>query len=402
MCPVPRPRVPVSAGSSRERPAPAGHRTGRADVLFLHLGDVTGSSRALRQLRVLAAMGLAVEAVGFGAPRDAAALPAGVAYTALPAPAGRGPLLFLAAHRAARAAAFDRPARVVHASDLHVLPAAAAAAQRHGAALTYDAREWYAGLDAAAGRPFVGTAWAAVEARFAPRCAVVFTIHDALADRLAAERGIARPVVVHNATDAPRGVRTGALRAMLGIDAAQPLVLYQGLLRAGRGLPHLVDALADIPEAALVLIGEGAQEAELRALAAERLPGRWHVVPFTPPDALRALTPDADLGAIAAEATTESLRMGLPNKLFEYAAADVPVLAGAGIVPLRAAVEAHGAGVVADPEDRPALVAAIRRGLDPAARPAFLAGLGRLREAFRWEHEAARFRDAYARLLDRA
>ena len=367
------------------------------DVLFLHLGDVTGSSRALRQLRVLAAMGLRAEAVGFGAARGA--VPDGIGYTALPAPAGRGPALFVAAHRAARAAALARPARVLHASDLHVLPAAAAAARVHGARLAYDAREWYAGLDASDGRPFVGWAWAAVERAFVRRCDAVFTVNDAIADRLTTERRITRPTVVHNTSDGPRGVRTGALRALLGLHADQPVVLYQGLLRAGRGLPQLVRAMADVPGAALVLVGEGALDGDLRALGAERLPGRFHVVPFTPPDGLAALTPDADLGAIAAEATTESLRMGLPNKLFEYAAADVPVLAGAGIVPLRQAVERYGAGVVADPDDRAALAAAIREGLDPARRPAFLAGLARLRDAFRWDADADRFRDAYARLL---
>ncbi|HEX8299496.1 MAG TPA: glycosyltransferase family 4 protein, partial [Rubricoccaceae bacterium] len=330
-----------------------------ADVLFLHLGDVSGSSRALRQLRVLDAMGVRVAAVGFGTSRDAAALPPGVRYTALPMPTGRGPRLFLAAHRAVRTAALAQPARVILASDLHVLPAATAAAHTHGARLAYDAREWYAGLDA--GRPAVGRVWAAVEARYAPRCAVVFTVNDALADRLAAERRIPRPVVVRNLSDAPRGVRTGALRRLVGLPEATPLVLYQGLLRAGRGLPHLVRALADVPEATLVLIGEGPQEADLRALAAEHLPGRFYVVPFTPPEALLVLTPDADLGAAAFEATAESVRLSLPNKLFEYAAADVPVLAGSGIVPLRAAVEATGAGVVADPEDRAALASAIRR-----------------------------------------
>ena len=367
------------------------------DVLFLHLGDVTGSSRALRQLRVLAAMGLRVEAVGFGEARGV--VPDGVGYTALPAPAGRGPALFVAAHRMARAAAVARPARVVHASDLHVLPAAASAARAHGARLAYDAREWYAGLDASDGRPYVGWAWGAVERALAPRAQAVFTVNDAIADRLAAERRIARPIVVHNTSDARPGVRTGALRARLGLGADDPVVLYQGLLREGRGLPQLVEAMADVPDAVLVLIGEGALDGRLRALGAGLLPGRFHVLPFTPPDALAALTPDADLGAIAIEATTESLRMALPNKLFEYAAAGVPILAGAGIVPLRTAVERHGVGVVADPNVRAALVAAIREGLDPARRAVFQAGLVRLRTAFRPEADADRFRDAYVRLL---
>jgi len=228
---------------------------------------------------------------------------------------------------------------------------------------------------------------------------VVFTVNDAIADRLAAERHIRQPVVMRNVTDAPRGERTGVLRSKLGLPEAQPLVLYQGLFREGRGLRALVDALADVPDAALVLIGEGSMESELLALVQERLPGRATLLPFTPPDALLALTPDADLGALALEPLTESLRLALPNKLFEYAAADVPILAGAGIVPLRGAVEQFGAGVVADPADVPALAEAIREGLAPARRPAFRAGLERLREAFAYRHEAARFRDAYADLL---
>ena len=372
-----------------------------SDVLFLHLGDVTGSSRALRQIATMHAMGLRVATVGFGTPRDAGALPSGVEATALPFPSGGGPRMFAAAHRGARAAALARPARLVWASDLHVLPAAAAAARRHGARLAYDAREWYAGVDSAAGRPLVGRVWAAVEARFAPRCDAVFTVNDAIADRIAAARHIARPVVLHNVADTPPMPRTGALRRRLGLPDDQPLVLYQGLFRPGRGLPHLVRAMADVPDAALVLIGEGAQEDEIRALASRLLPGRTHVLPFTPPRALAALTPDADMGALALEPLTESLRLALPNKLFEYAAAGVPVLAGAGIVPLRAAVEAHGAGVVADPEDTPALAAAIRRGLDPAARSTFAEGLTRLRAAFDPADEARRLQDALARLIGR-
>ncbi len=380
--------------SSRSRPA-----TVPADVLFLLLGDASGSSRALRQLRVMSEMGLRVEAVGVGAVRDTRAMPPGVRYTALAMPPGSGPRLFWAAHRMLRTAALSRPARIVHASDLHVLPAAAAAAKAHGARLAYDAREWYAGLDAAAGRPYVSWAWRAVEHRFAPRADVVFTVNDAIADRLAAERHIARPAVVRNTSDVGRWPRTGALRRLIDVADDVPLVLYQGLLRPGRGLVALIEATARVPDVHLVIIGEGSLDDELQALGARLAPGRTHHLPFTPPDALRTLTPDADLGALALEPLTESLRLALPNKLFEYAAADVPILAGAGIVPLRDAVETHGAGVVADPTDVPALADALRRGLDPAARPAFRDGLVRLRDTFRWEDDAARFRDAYASLL---
>ena len=363
----------------------------------MHLGDPTGSSRALRQIRQLEGTGASVRVVGVGEARRPAAL---ADLRMVPMPPGRGPAFFWAAHRAVAGALREESGRVVHASDLHILPAAAAAAARLGAPLVYDAREWYAGLDASAGRPWVGWIWAAVEARWAPRADLVLTVNDAIADRLAAARGIARPTVVRNVAEGGTRERTGALRRRLGLDD-RPLALYQGLLRPGRGLVPLVEAFADpaLGGTALVVIGEGAQEAELRARAT---PSRVHFVPFTPPDALRTFTPDADLGVMVARPLTESLRLALPNKLFEYAAADLPVLAGAGIEPLRDAVLASGAGEAVDPDDRPALVAALRRMLtDADARAGYRAGLARLRETFSPEREAATFLAAYAPLLGR-
>ena len=368
-------------------------------VAFALLGDVTGSSRALRQIRLLADTGAAVRVVHFGPPGPTPALPAGVEVRALPLPSARGPRLFWQAHRAVARALRGLDADVVHASDLHVLPAAARAARQHGAALVYDAREWYAGLDASHRRPWVGRAWGAVEARYAPQCHLVLTVNDAIADRLAAERGIPRPTVVRNVAAWATAAPTGQLRDRLGIPPDRPLALYQGLFREGRGLRQLVDALRDVPEADLVLIGDGAEADALRALA-DRLDGRGHVLPFTPPDALVALTPDADVGVIVAEPLTESLRMGLPNKLFEYAAAGLPILAGSGIEPLRDVVERTGAGEAVDPNDRPALVAALRRMLtDAPARARYREGLARLRAEFTPEREAATFLRAYAPLL---
>ncbi len=375
-------------------------------VLFVHLGDTTGSSRALRQIRALAGAGYRVTVVdaplGAAARRAPDALPAGVRLVTVPVPARRGPALFVAAHRAfsrtLSEVVADGRADVVHASDLHILPAAASAARRLGARLVYDAREWYAGLDSAHGRPWVGRAWGAVEARWAPRADAVLTVNDAIADRLAGARRIAGPVVLPNVSDAPLRAPTGELRREVGVPEA-PLVLYQGLFRDGRGLIQLVDAMADVPEAHLVLIGEGPLGAHLRAQVERVLPEHGHVLPFTAPDRLERLTPDATVGAIVAEPLTESLRMGLPNKLFEYAAAGVPVLAGSGIEPLREAVETAGAGLAVDPTDRGALVAALRTmTTDADARASFESGLARLRDRFDAARVAERFLDVYRRL----
>lgn len=331
--------------------------------------------------------------------RDPDAIPLGVDSRVVAIPEARGPAYFLAAHRAMREALGSVRARVVHASDLHVLPAAARAAHTSGARLVYDAREYYPGLDAA-GRPWVRWAWAAVERRHVARADATLTVNDAIADAMRDRYGIPRPAVVRNVSDAPpEGLPpTGELRARLGTEADRPVVLYQGLFREGRGLLPLADAMRDIPEALLVCIGEGPLEDPLRQRVATQ---PLRVLPFTAPQALRRLTPDATVGAIVARPLTESLRMGLPNKLFEYAAAGVPTLAGSGIEPLTALVRQFGAGLAVDPENRPALVSALRTMLfDADTRTRFREGARRLHAAHSWEREREVFLSLYTPFLD--
>jgi glycosyltransferase involved in cell wall biosynthesis len=95
-------------------------------------------------------------------------------------------------------------------------------------------------------------------------------LSEAMARRLAAE-GIAPVTVVHNAVQqrSPRATRSPS-----------PLVAYAGRLVPAKGVDVLLRALSSvvrsIPEAHLVVAGEGPDEARLRGLA-DRLELRHHV-----------------------------------------------------------------------------------------------------------------------------
>ena len=212
--------------------------------MFALVGDVTGSSRALRQLRELGAMGLRVTVLQTAPPRAPAAFEgsdeAPVTIRVLPA-AGSGPGAFWRAHRAVLDAARETPAALWLASDLYTLPALAAAARQRGGALVYDSRELYAALDSSHRRPWVSAVWRAVERRHVRRADAVLTVGDAIADRLARTYGIARPTVLYNAPEPTARPDRAALAAALGLpDDGRLVVLYQGLFRPGRGLPALV------------------------------------------------------------------------------------------------------------------------------------------------------------------
>jgi glycogen synthase len=367
-------------------------------IVFALVGDVRGSTRALRQLRWLAEAGYPVDVLTFGPPAEPGVVATSIRLHVLERPAGGGPRFFWRAHRIFRAAARSLRADVYHASDLYTLPALAAAARAHGGRLVYDSRELYPHVDATAGKPWARWAWAAVERTHIRRCDAVLTVNPSIAERLARSYGIEDPVVVYNLAvrQAPPGGE--ALRQRLGIAAGRPIVLYQGLLRAGRGIEALLTAMTSVPEADLVLVGDGPMRSHAEELAA-RSGGHHHVLPFTPPDELLPLTASADVGVCILEPVSESVRLALPNKLFEYLGAGLPVVVS-DMPEMRRVVETFDVGLVVPHDDSQVLAAALRRALtDTESRVRWRANIPRVFETFDPEEDRRRFLGVYEGLM---
>ena len=87
--------------------------------------------------------------------------------------------------------------------------------------------------------------------------AKVITVSDGIADRLQELFWLReRPAVVRNVPDTTGGVAPDVgLRERLGVGSA-PLVLHQGALAPRRGCETLVDAVAQLPDAHLVFLGD--------------------------------------------------------------------------------------------------------------------------------------------------
>jgi glycosyltransferase involved in cell wall biosynthesis len=324
----------------------------------------------------------------------------GWALHRLPNPrAGRRKLYFLRFMAQWRALlARERPEAVL-AVDPPALGPAWFERRRRPFRLIYDSREHYRELPTIRSRPAVAAFWRALEAR-GMRCAdASFAVCGSIAAALAADYGLTGVGVVRNLPeyayrpreDAAR--RRAALRRRLPeLGDEEPLLVYAGGFWPGYDFRPLQQALGLIEtRPRLIYFGEGPGEAGHRSHAAG-LPwsGRIHFAGKVPPGDLPELLRGADLGLVPVPDLGLSYRYLLPNKLFEYLQAGLPVLASP-LPELSAVVLGRGLGRCAEPGDPDALVAAATELLQPAWRPAREAAFAAAAEELCWEREEGEF-----------
>jgi glycosyltransferase involved in cell wall biosynthesis len=256
--------------------------------------------------------------------------------------------------------ALRRRADVVVAHDLPILPTAAAAAAHHGAKLVYDSHELYCeqGFE-----PRLQHMWSGIERRTIGACDAVITVNPSIARELESRYGLPRVDVVHNAerADGPAPAKGSLFHQAFGLDATAIIVLFQGGILAGRNLEALVDAMACVtaPAVHLVFLGDGALTRKLsHRAAAAGVAGRVHFHPAVPQGELLRYTASADLGIVPYQATCLNNLYCTPNKLFEYIAAAVPMIA-TDLPELRRLIAGNHIGLMMDSGSPQAIAQAI-------------------------------------------
>jgi glycosyltransferase involved in cell wall biosynthesis len=288
---------------------------------------------------------------------------------------------------------------VLHAHDSNTLVPVALAARRRGVPFVYDAHELWLGRPRRDQGPVAFAlyqAWyALVERLCVPRAAAIITVSPPIARRLMDRYGTDDVVLVQNYPDIGPPRSNPDIRTLPGTDAVapdRPIVLYLGGLMGDRGLETLVDAVALTDRPQLVLLGDGPLAATLlrRALTLD-IGDRVHRLPPVPSKDVVGVAASADVGVAPIPPSSLNNRYSLSNKLFQYMAAGIPVVAS-DFPQIREIVEGAGAVIVADPTSPAAMAEAIERILaDPdEARRMGQRGRRAVAERYRWEVAAER------------
>lgn len=263
------------------------------------------------------------------------------------------------------------------ANDLDTLLACHLVAKIRRTHLVYDSHEYFTEVPELVDRPSVRNVWLAIERWIFPKLQHIITVNDSIAHAYherypQLERRNVRVNVVRNI---PMHRELGPLdtRKQLGLPEDKFILILQGSgINVQRGGEEAVLAMQHLPGAYLLIVGGGDAWPVLKQLVAEhRLQHQVRLIDRMPYEEMMQYTRNADLGLSLDKDTNLNYRFSLPNKLFDYFRAHIPVLA-TDLPEVAAIVRRYDAGIVI-PRPDPEVIAHTVNELisDTARRAAF-------------------------------
>ena len=134
--------------------------------------------------------------------------------------------------------------------------------------------------------------------------------------------------MVRNISDPPE-FSVSKSRNELNLPSEKKIIILQGAgINIDRGAEELVEAMHYVGDFLLLIIGSGdvIERLKLKSIKLE-LQDKIRFIPKLSPEELFAFTACADLGISIDKNTNINYQFSLPNKLFDYLHAGIPVLA---------------------------------------------------------------------------
>lgn len=236
---------------------------------------------------------------------------------------------------------------ILHCNDLNTLPVAFLVKifYNRNVKVVYDAHEFHTGTNGLKGLKKLLVKYA--ERRLIEHADKIIVVSDGIANEYSKIYEGVLPVVVLNTPHYTRDVKSeNIFREKLNIREDQNIFLYQGLLSDGRGIDLLLDVFKSFETDAYVIVfmGHGDMMDSLKLEAKSNSNIYFHSA--VPVDVLLSYTSSADYGISLIEDTCISYHYCLPNKLFEYIMANIPVIVS-DIPEMKRVVEDNNIGLVA-------------------------------------------------------
>lgn len=214
--------------------------------------------------------------------------------------------------------------KVINIHNLALLPLGVILKWIFGAKLVYDAHELETETYGLSGSRQLLARW--VEHILIKYANLVIVVGDGINEWYRKKYGLSNIVTVLNCPEFQEPERTRRLHHELSIPERKKIVLYQGGLIRGRGIEQLLEVFAerDDDNHVLVLMGYGELESLIKSYAQSHV--NIYLKEAVPPPVVLKYTASADVGIAYIDNPSLNDSLCLPNKMFEYIMAGLPVI----------------------------------------------------------------------------
>lgn len=275
---------------------------------------------------------------------------------------------------------------ILLSNDLDTLLPNYLVARKKNIPLVFDSHEIFTEMPAVAGR-WVQHVWRLLERRLLPRVKFMYTESESYAEWFAQQYRIPKPVVVRNI---PR-----KLQAPSALPENRPkIVMYQGALNPSRGIDKAIRAMAYLPEAVLIIAGDGPKRKEFETLAQQLYPPeKVTFLGNLKPDELRIVTRTADVGLSIEENGGVSYLFSLPNKVADNIQSRVPLVM-INFPEMLRIKEKYNIGEITESHEPEVIANKIREVL-AKGRKFYLPELNKAAEEYCWENEETKLLEVF-------
>ena len=207
--------------------------------------------------------------------------------------------------------------------------------------LVFDSHELFSEIPELVNKQQVKNVWLFLEKTIIPKLQNVITVSDSIKNHYHNLYGISA-IVIRNIPKIKK-----ISQRNFEIDAkGKKVILYQGSVNIGRGIELMIDTMALLDEYLFIVIGDGDILEQLNEKVSNlSLHNKVKFLGKKTPEELKELTPNATIGMSLEEDLGLNYRYALPNKIFDYLHANVPVIV-ADLPEMRSLIKKHPIGEI--------------------------------------------------------
>lgn len=252
-------------------------------------------------------------------------------------------------------------ASIIFAEDIYTLPFAVIFGKLKRSKIYYDSRELFGYLAGLKDKKFRQAFWKWIEKLFIRKADYVIVTGPMDGEFLKKEYGLKNIILLRNLPRYYKPELRLDLHSHLQIDKSKKIILYQGVLLKGRGIEKVFAVLNELRDCVFIIAGGGEFEQHYRKLAEEmNLSDKVFFLGKLTQEDLPKITGSVDIGVSLIENLSTSYYYALPNKLFEYIMAEVPVIVS-NLPQMKEIVEKYDVGYAVEFESKDELTNAIKK-----------------------------------------